>query len=194
MLNTYDIRHAVKLKRGLIVNSIPEGGQLLAATQAVTRNNPTRGRIQSGSSDLPRSKLASESLQPRRYSRHHVQRYLRQLDRVTRHYIHNTLKTAEDIDAPTTKDVKVLAKNFRQNLRDTFLDAGRGNEFEPNAILPGISAAIIELTEGLRALRESESSEPAPISPTSPEEPTETPYETTVTAETEVTGMFEFFS
>jgi hypothetical protein len=116
------------------------------------------------------------------------------LDRVTRHHIHNTLNNAENIDAQVVAEVKELAKNFRQNLRDTFHEAGRGNEFDPTAILPGISSAIFELTEGLRALRGSESPEPAPIAPTAPENPVETPYETKVATEKEVMGMFEYYS
>lgn len=122
-----------------------------------------------------------------RHPRRHVQRYLKQLERIVRHEIRQELNQTEGLDPETGSRIKELAKEFRHRLQDTYLAAGRGHEFDPTAILTGLSAAVVSLAEGLRELNgtapASESTPPlktdgdeamAPIAPAS--EPAVLPY------------------
>jgi len=108
------------------------------------------------------------------------------LDRIVRHAIHDALKENETLTPEQRQEIRGLAKDFRQNLRDTFLAAGQGHDFDPTAILPGISSAVKELTEGLRALRGAEPDLP-PAEP--PVKPAPVPYDPVAEPPSEPGGL-----
>ena len=94
--------------------------------------------------------------------RAHVMQQLRQLDRVVRGEIKDAVKQAGDLAPERVREIRTLAKGFRQDLRDSYLDAGRGRDFEPASILEGVGQAARDLADGLRALRGAGDPAPAP--------------------------------
>jgi len=115
--------------------------------------NETAATIDNRTGIQNRPQAANDSQASRaRHPRRHVQRYLKQLERIVRHQIRRELNEAEGLDRETSSRIKELAKEFRHQLQDTYLAAGRGHEFDPAAILTGLSEAVISLTEGLREI------------------------------------------
>jgi hypothetical protein len=124
----------------------------LANQPAPVVNDPAATTTDSANA-VTESRPANESpaLHPR-HQRRHVQQYLRHLVRIVRHEIRQELKEAEALDPDTSHRIKELEKDFRNQLRDTFLAAGRGHDFDPTAIISGLNEAVTSLTEGLREL------------------------------------------
>jgi hypothetical protein len=89
---------------------------------------------------------------------------LRQLNRVVRGEIKDAVKQAGDLAPERVREIRTLAKGFRQDLRDSYLEAGRGRDFELASILEDVGQAARDLADGLRALRGADVPAPAPES------------------------------
>ena len=138
------------------------------------------------------AQIADESTMRTRHSRRHVQQNLHHLDRIIRHAIKDAVREAGDLDHETVTAIRDLAKDFRTSLQDTFLAAGRGQDFDHAIILSGVSDAIVAMTDGLRALRGAEDPTPPKESPIVVPPP-EVPDEDTVPEEPIPGGLLSVY-
>jgi hypothetical protein len=144
-----------------------EIGNVVANTSP-QRTHPlsaTRGKSAIERKDKDEAQIDRKPASRTRQSRRHVQQNLHQLDRLIRHEIKDAINEAGDLDHETIAAMKDLTKDFRTSLKDSFLSAGKGHDFDHSAILSGVSDAIVGLTEGLRELRGAEDPE-TPTDPT----------------------------
>jgi hypothetical protein len=112
---------------------------------------------------------------PRRPGKAHIQQTLHHLERIVRHSLHDALKEAGDLDPATRREIRGLEREYRHDVRDLFLAAGRGRDFQPALILEGLGAVTREFTDGLRALRGAAEELPPSEEPTTPILPGQTP-------------------
>ena len=66
----------------------------------------------------------------------------------------DALAEADWLYKDNVKEIRGLAMEFRTDLQDLFLDAGRGRDFDAEAVIGGLAEAMREFTDGLMALRE----------------------------------------
>jgi hypothetical protein len=125
-----------------------------------------------------------------RPSRRHVQRNLHHLDRVVRHAIKDALHEARDagtLDREAVKSYREASRSFGDDLQAVFHEAGRGSQFDHQAILEGVSKALAQLAETLRELNGPVDEARTPVA--HPAEPVEPPVESLPTPVPEPEGL-----
>lgn len=112
--------------------------------------------------------------------RAHVAQTLHQLDRQVRHAIKDALRDMDELPEEGRQELIDLAKDFRQQLQTVFHDAGRGHEFDRDAVAEKVRVALQDLLTGLDALRakyatteETPGEAPTTTKPTDPVSPAE---------------------
>jgi len=155
-------------------------GQAAAASQAgtsaaagtATATPAANAAVQGGPAEHARGRHGC--CQP---GRSHVAQALHQLNRQVRHAIKDALRDMDELPAEGRQELVELAKQFRNALHETFHDAGRGREFDREAVADQVRSALQDLLAGLEALRakyaapaETAPAEPAPAGTTPAED------------------------
>lgn len=105
-----------------------------------------------------------------RHGRAHVAQSLRQLARAVRHELRAIVRDNPDMDPAVRDELRQIGKQFRDDLRAAFHDAGRGHDFDPSRLLSGVQEALLGLADRLGALIGEEEVPPTELAP-----PAETP-------------------
>jgi hypothetical protein len=137
--------------------------------------------LNSGSATTPATVGAPDQAVGRaegeRHGRPHVSQMLRQLSREVRHELRAIIQNNPDLDPTVREELRDTAKAFRDDLRTAFHEAGRGNDFDPAALMNGVQQALATLADRLGALIGEETATPEPLPAPAPEPMPERPSE-----------------
>ncbi len=110
-----------------------------------------------------------------RFGRPHVSQLLRQISREVRHELQAIIRNNPDLDPAVREELRDTAKAFRDDLRTAFHAAGRGDDFDPAALLDDVQQALAKLADRLGMLIGEETATPEPVTVPAPEPTPERP-------------------